>query len=262
MVRFKNLEEIRKRDRFRRKYLKLKTALSQTIFKQQRNRVNNLKKQLREKCYTNINENLNELKIIKSKTYWKTINTLLKGESTSNDIPPIQDPKNNYCLSYEGKEKADVLNKYFCWITNLVDENKTLPDFDDRGGNVLENIWVREEEIIDIIYILDSNKATGSDKISNKMNISIKNKIAKPLCLLFKKSLRLKKYLRSWKIAHVIPLFKNGDKSLPSNYRPVSLLSCASTIFDIKINFYANSNQVLSLAFRLLTNYLRYITLF
>ena len=40
--------EIRKRDRFRRKYLKLKTALSQTIFKQQRNRVNNLKKQLKE----------------------------------------------------------------------------------------------------------------------------------------------------------------------------------------------------------------------
>jgi hypothetical protein len=46
----------------------------------------------------------------------------------SNDIPPIQDPKNNDCLSYEGKDKADVLNKYFCSITNLVDENKTLPD--------------------------------------------------------------------------------------------------------------------------------------
>ena len=44
--------EIRKRDRFRTKYLKLKTALFQTIFKQQRNRVNNLKKQLKEKCYT------------------------------------------------------------------------------------------------------------------------------------------------------------------------------------------------------------------
>jgi hypothetical protein len=53
-----------------------------------------------------------------------------------------------------------------------------------------------------------------------------------PLCLLFNKSLRLKKYPRSWKIAHVIPLFKNGDKSLPSNYRPVSLLSCVSKIFE------------------------------
>jgi hypothetical protein len=82
-------KEIRKRDRFRRKYLKLKTALSQIICKQQRNRVNNLKKQLKEKIYTNINENLNELKTINSKTYWKTINTLLKGESTMNDIPPI-----------------------------------------------------------------------------------------------------------------------------------------------------------------------------
>ena len=67
--------------------------------------------------------------------------------------------------------------------------------------NVLENIWVREEEIIDIISILDSNKATCPDKISNKMIISIKNEIAKPLCLLFNKSLRLKKYPRSWKIA-------------------------------------------------------------
>ena len=134
---------------------------------------------------------MNELKTINSKTYWKTINTLLKGESPLNDIPPIQDPKHNYCLSYEGKEKAGVLNKYSFSITNLVDENKTLSDFDDRGGNVLDNIWVREEEIIDIISILDSNKATGPDKISNRMIIYIKNEIAKPLCLLFSKSLRL-----------------------------------------------------------------------
>ena len=75
---------------------------------------------------------MNEHKTINSKTYWNTINTILKGESTMNAIPSIQDPKNNYCLSYEGTEKADVLNKYFCSITNLVNENKTLPDFDDN----------------------------------------------------------------------------------------------------------------------------------
>ena len=29
-----------------------------------------------------------------------------------------------------------------------------------------------------------------------------------------------------WKIANVIPIFKKGDKSQPSNYRPVALLNC------------------------------------
>jgi hypothetical protein len=99
-----------------------------------------------------------------------------------NDIPPIQDPKNNYCLSYEGKEKADVLNKYFCSIINLVDENKTLPDFDDRGGNVLETIWVREEEIIDIISILDSNKHALS--ISGSLLIKASQSNSKKFCFI------------------------------------------------------------------------------
>ena len=32
--------------------------------------------------------------------------------------------------------------------------------------------------------------------------------------------------------ANVIPFFLNGHKSLPSNYRPVSLLSCVSKILE------------------------------
>jgi hypothetical protein len=35
-----------------------------------------------------------------------------------------------------------------------------------------------------------------------------------------------------WEIAYVIALFKKRDKSLPSNYRPVSLLSCVSKILE------------------------------
>lgn len=35
-----------------------------------------------------------------------------------------------------------------------------------------------------------------------------------------------------WHIAHVIPLFKKGSKSKPSNYRPVSLTSVVDKLME------------------------------
>ena len=56
--------------------------------------------------------------------------------------------------------------------------------------------------------------------------------IAKPLCLLFNRSLKDCLFPCSWKIANVLPLYKKGDPSQVSNYRPVSLLSCVSKIME------------------------------
>jgi hypothetical protein len=50
-------------------------------------------------------------------------------------------------------------------------------------------------------------------------------KIAIPLQIIFNKSLRQCKYPPIWKNAHVTAMFKKGDTSLPSNYRPISLIS-------------------------------------
>jgi hypothetical protein len=50
--------------------------------------------------------------------------------------------------------------------------------------------------------------------------------------MLFNKFLHQNIFPTDWKLAHVIPLFKAGDKSFPSNYRPVSLLFSVSKIFE------------------------------
>ena len=47
---------------------------------------------------------------------------------------------------------------------------------------------------------------------------------------LFNKSLAQGKYPSAWKIAHVIAIFKTGDSSLPSNYRPISLTRCVGKV--------------------------------
>ena len=50
-----------------------------------------------------------------------------------------------------------------------------------------------------------------------------------------------------WKLANVIPIFRKGDKSEPSNYRPVALLSCIGKlqeriVFKNMYNFIIDNN--------------------
>jgi DNA repair ATPase RecN len=45
----------------------VKSVLTESKYKQQRNKVNNLKKQAKKKFYANINENLDELKLANGK---------------------------------------------------------------------------------------------------------------------------------------------------------------------------------------------------
>ena len=231
-------KEIRKRDRLRKKYLLIKNDSSKDMYNRQRNLVNNKKKYAKEKFYANVNENLSDLKTVNSKLYYKTINMFLKSERPTNDVPSLRNPNDidTSNLSHEGIEKCEILNKYVCSITDLEDDGIDLPDFDDRGSNTLTTIVVSEQDVLDVLNILDPNKAVGPDIISNKRLIAVKNEVAKPLCLLFNKSFQCKIFPNNWKIAFVIPLFKRGDKSLPSNYRPVFLLSCVSKCIE-KIAF-------------------------
>ena len=60
----------------------------------------------------------------------------------------------------------------------------------------------------------------------------VKYEIAGPLCLLFNKTLREKIFSADWKLVHIIPIFKSGDKSSVSNYRHVALLSTISKVFE------------------------------
>ena len=103
--------------------------------------------------------------------------------------------------------------------------NAVLPPFIEHTDQVLEHITVTEEEINDVIVNLDPNKASGPDLISNKMIKNVSRAIVKPLCILFNRSLREGVFPDIWKLGNLVPLFKKGDRSVSSNYRPVSLLS-------------------------------------
>jgi hypothetical protein len=99
--------ESRRRDK--KKLFENLSCFCRKTLQKKRNRVNNLKKQAKELFYANINENIDGLKTTDSKMYWKTIHLFKKNERSANTMPPLKDRDNNFNLSYNCFEKADIL---------------------------------------------------------------------------------------------------------------------------------------------------------
>ena len=175
--------EMRKRDRLRKKALKSKTDVNILKYKKQRNRVNNLKKAAKEKFENNLDNFILE-NVTNPKAYWKIMKMLIKSTKGSNSIPPLQNIINDDALNeiaYTDTEKCTLLNKYFCSITKLDEENHQLPEFQNRTNDILSDVHIEDSEVVDIIKVLKPNKASGPDIISHKMLQLCPDEIAIPL---------------------------------------------------------------------------------
>ena len=166
-----------------------------------------------------------------TKSYWSLIKKLLKGSGSNYLIPPLHDNETNELL-FNDKDKANLLNKYFCSISTVDDNNIDPPNIPNRTEATLTHLNIREEDVKDILKSLKIGKASGDDSISHQMLRGTADTVCKPLLIIFKKSLITCKFPANWKLARVMPAFKKDDKSNPSNYRPISLLSCVGKVME------------------------------
>ena len=79
---------------------------------------------------------------------------------------------------------------------------------------------------------LDQNKACGVDKLHPFLLKNCAEAFTVPITLIFRASLSDSQLPVQFRLANVTPLFKKGDKSVPSNYRPVSLTSIPCKIME------------------------------
>lgn len=164
-----------------------------------------------------------------NKDWWKLVNKFMtkKGLSQS-EIPPID---NNGIICYSDEEKAEVFNTFFVNQSCVDDEDDPFPTLSEHPGSAPPLI-ITTDMVSGIIKSLDQNKAVGPDLVHNKILKAAVDVVSDPLSKLFSRSLAEGKFPKAWKVAHVTPVYKKGEKSLCTNYRPISLLSCIGKVME------------------------------
>ena len=104
--------------------------------------------------------------------------------------------------------------------------------------------------MLKLIKPLNINKAFGSDNISVRVLTICAEEIAPILKILFTQSFNSGELPDDWLTANITPVFKKGDESNSSNYRPISLTSlCCKLMKHIlchNIMDYLESNHILN----------------
>jgi len=135
-------------------------------------------------------------------------------------------------LSYDGNQaKADILNRYFSSVFSSHDQHLP-PDMDPSPYPSLLNIEITCEGIKKLLDDVDPSKSHGPDEVPGRLLKLLSAEVFPCLKLVF--SLHQGILPRAWKQAIVTPLVKKGDRTNPSNYRPISLTCiCCKTLEHI-----------------------------
>jgi hypothetical protein len=101
------------------------------------------------------------------------------------------------------------------------------------GFNTDISTYTSPREIRNVMRGLRNGEAVGYDDINNSLLKNLSCKALVFLTFLFNGCLKLSYFPSKWKHSKVIPIPKpNKDHSDPSNFRPISLLSSISKVFE------------------------------
>lgn len=183
-----------------------------------------------------------------SKNYKRTVN-MFHSKFQQDNTRKLRKLKNSNPKKYwkilNGKKssqvKADPESLFNFFKNTNFDENiqgnSNLNSLNDENVNECINGPITESEVNDAIRGLKNNKASGIDLILNEHLKSLSKDIIPTLSNLFNLIFDTGYIPESWTLGMIKPIYKNkGCSKDPSNYRPITLISCLGKLFTAILN--------------------------
>ena len=237
-----------KKDFLKKKADSTNDPLSWKQFKDARNKANNSVKKAKRKYFS---ENLDANKSDPRKT-WRLINELQSRQSKSTKVSQVK--TGNQVFTSPG-DIAEAFNNHFTNIGQSLAQEIPSSEIDPLAYvNPVDGVFyfqlINVQKVIKLLKAIDVSKATGLDKIPNRLLKIAADVVAPSLTGIFNQSLVTGIFPSDWKMAKVSPIFKNGSKSDLNNYRPISVIPTVAKIFE-KIIYdqlyqYLNENGLLN----------------
>lgn len=168
-----------------------------------------------------------------SEKLWNAMNNLCPKPEYHNKIEKIE--INNEPIT-EKQEIANIFNEYYSSLGQKYADHINKPEnFSENLFNLENSIYlnpVSNNEIMNIMNDLKSKKSPGWDEIRSETVKQLSDKLAVPLTYIINKCLSVGTFPDCLKLGIIKPLHKNGSKEKIENYRPISLLSVFSKIFE------------------------------
>lgn len=225
------ITSIKERDKLKKRLLESYSEDLEKEYKTYRNYLNTLLKKSKNNYYKNqVLQNQKNLKKIYEIISEATNNNLDNKKTEINLVDNDGKPFDNT------KQMADYCNDYFANIGSNMLSNISEPEnFCHSLENISNSMFltpVTENEIIKHINSLKNQSAPGIDGVTTKILKLIHSHILSPLVHIINLSFKTGIVPHQFKISIITPIHKSGDKTLISNYRPISLISNFSKIFE------------------------------
>ena len=156
-------------------------------------------------------------------------------QKTRSTIPVLKDKDGT--LVENPTLKAEILQNQYQKVFSdpekaNVEKCLQSPGIPQGLGSVFNDLSFTRMDIIEALGELDPYSAAPDDEIPARVLTSCKEMLADPLTLLWSKSFDEGYIPETLKTQFISPIFKKGDRTDPSNYRPVSLTSHIIKTFE------------------------------